>query len=157
MAEPLQKKRLLRMTVAHFRQPNVSEEDFYQWVTEQHATRAAKLHAKNGIEGFSIFFAPKSFRDFTSKLNNMRGNPWRVRDFDAQVEFLFRDMETFYKGAADADFQALQAEEGPFISGEGAEISIGWIETYVKDGEVVNIDEAGNPTFPAFEDMSKAP
>jgi hypothetical protein len=54
MAEPLQKKRLLRMTVAHYRQPNVSEEDFYQWVTEQHAARAAKLHAKNGIEGFSI-------------------------------------------------------------------------------------------------------
>lgn len=54
MAEPIQKKRLLRMTVAHYRQPNVSEEDFYQWVTEQHASRAAKLHAKNGIEGFSI-------------------------------------------------------------------------------------------------------
>lgn len=87
----------------------------------------------------------------------MRGNPWRIRDFDAQVEFLFRDMETFYKGAADADFQALQAEEGPFISGEGAEISIGWIETYVSDGKVVNFDEAGKPTFPAFTEMSKAP
>lgn len=54
MAEPIQKRRLLRMTVAHYRQPNVSEEDFYQWVTEQHASRAAKLHAKNGIEGFAI-------------------------------------------------------------------------------------------------------
>lgn len=54
MAETLQKKRLLRMTVAHYRQPNVSEEEFYQWVTEQHAARAAKLHAKNGIEGFRI-------------------------------------------------------------------------------------------------------
>lgn len=57
MAEPIQKRRLLRMTVAHYRQPNVSEEDFYQWVTEQHAARAAKLHAKNGIEGFSIVSA----------------------------------------------------------------------------------------------------
>lgn len=54
MAEPIQKKRLLRMTVAHCRQPNVSEEVFHRWVTEQHAARAAKLHAKNGIEGFSI-------------------------------------------------------------------------------------------------------
>lgn len=42
------------MTVAHYRQPHVSEEDFHRWVTEQHATRAAKLHAKNGIEGFSM-------------------------------------------------------------------------------------------------------
>lgn len=103
------------------------------------------------------YFAPKSFRDFTSELNSMRGNPWQVRDFDAQVEFLFRDMETFYKGAADADFQALQAEEGPFISAKGAEISIGWIETYVSNGRVVNLDEAGKPVFPPYEAMRKAP
>lgn len=54
MAERIQKRRLLRMTVAHHRQQHVSEEDFHRWVTEQHAARAAKLHAKNGIEGFSI-------------------------------------------------------------------------------------------------------
>lgn len=53
-AGPVQKRRLLRMTVAHYRQPNVSEEDFHRWVTEQHAPRAAKLHAKNGLEGFQI-------------------------------------------------------------------------------------------------------
>ncbi|KAJ0414057.1 hypothetical protein BJY00DRAFT_321339 [Aspergillus carlsbadensis] len=150
MADTIQKKRLLRMTVAHYRQPSVSEERFYQWVTEQHAPRAARLHAKNGIEGFSIFFAPKSFREFTSNLSESRGSPWRVRDFDAQVEFLFRDMETFYRGAADVDFQALQAEEGPFISGEGAEISLGWVETYVKEGKVINLDDAAIPTFPAL-------
>ncbi|KAL4756943.1 EthD domain-containing protein [Aspergillus foveolatus] len=157
MAELLQKKRLLCMKVAHYRQPDVNEEDFYRWVTEQHAARAAKLHAKNGIEEFPIVFTPKSFRDFTSELNTMRGSPWRIRDFDAQVEFFFRDMETFYKGAADADFQALQAEEGPFIGGEGAEISIGWVETYVRDEKVVNLDDSGKPTFPSFKNMSRAP
>lgn len=57
MAEPIQKRRILRMTIAHYRQPDVSEEDFHRWVTEQHAARAAKLHAKNGIEGFSIVSA----------------------------------------------------------------------------------------------------
>lgn len=66
-------------------------------------------------------------------------------------------METFYKGAADADFQALQAEEGPFVSGERAEISLGWVETYVREGQVVNVDEAGKPTFLPFKDMSQAP
>ncbi|KAI4235749.1 MAG: hypothetical protein LQ349_002952 [Xanthoria aureola] len=154
---PIQEKRLLRMTVAHYRQPHVSEEDFHRWVTEQHATRAAKLHAKNGIEGFSMYFAPQSFREMTTKLNTQRGNPWVVRDYDAQVEFLFRDMETFYKGASDLDFQALQAEEGPFISGIHAEISIGWIETYVSDGHVVNIREDGKPDYPAFMELSVPP
>lgn len=50
----IQKRRLLRMTVAHYRQPHVSEEEFHRWVTERHAVPAARLHAKNGIEGFSI-------------------------------------------------------------------------------------------------------
>ncbi len=103
------------------------------------------------------FFAPKSFRDFTSELNAAKGGPWHVRDFDAQVEFYFRDMQTFYKGAADADFQALQAQEEPYVSARGAEISIGWVETYVVDGKVVNLDDAGKPTFPPFAEMSKAP
>ncbi|KAF4170659.1 hypothetical protein CNMCM8694_004502 [Aspergillus lentulus] len=44
---------------AKYRQPNVSEEEFYHWATEQHAARAAKLHAKDGMQGFSIFL----FRD----------------------------------------------------------------------------------------------
>ncbi|KND88297.1 hypothetical protein TOPH_07100 [Tolypocladium ophioglossoides CBS 100239] len=156
-AEPIQKRRLLRMTVAHYRQPHVSEEDFHRWVTEEHAARAAKLHAKNGIEGFSIYFAPKSFRDATAEINAKRGNPWVVRDYDAQVEFLFRDLETFYKGAADPDFQALQAEEAPFISGIHAEISIGWVETYVSDGTVVNIREDGKPNYPAFKELNATP
>jgi len=52
--EPIQKRRLLRMTVSHYRQPNVSEEEFHRWVTENHAVAAAKVHAKNGIEGFSV-------------------------------------------------------------------------------------------------------
>ncbi|KAL8780317.1 MAG: hypothetical protein Q9213_006515 [Squamulea squamosa] len=156
-SEPVQKRRLLRMTVAHYRQPHVSEEDFYCWVTERHAARAAELHAKNGIEGFSMYFAPKSFREMTAKLNTQRGNPWVVRDYDAQVEFLFRDMETFYKGASDPDFQLLQAEEEPFISGIHAEISIGWIETYVHDGNVVNLREDGKPDYPTFEELSVAP
>ncbi|KAL4812556.1 hypothetical protein BDW67DRAFT_188532 [Aspergillus spinulosporus] len=159
MAEPLQKKRLLCMKVAHYRQPNISEEDFYRWVTEQHAARAAKLYAKNGIEEFSISNFPRFSLPsrFATLPPNSRGNPWRIKDFDAEVEFFFGDMKTFYKGAADADFQALQAEEGPFIGGEGAEISIGWVETYVSDGKVVNLVDAGKPTFPAFKDMSRAP
>lgn len=84
----------------------------------------------------------------TAQLNFQRGSPWVVRDYDAQVEFFFRDMETFYKGASDPDFQMLQAEEESYISGIHAEVSIGWVETYVRDGQVVNISEDGKPEYP---------
>ncbi len=59
MTEQVQQRRLLRMTVAHYRQPTVSEQEFHEWVTTEHAARAAKLHAKNGLEGFSIVSKPK--------------------------------------------------------------------------------------------------
>ena len=73
------------------------------------------------------------------------------------MEFLFRDMEAFFRGASDPEFQALQAEEEPFISGIHAEVSLGWVETYVSDGKVVNISEDGKPDFPAFKELSVAP
>lgn len=97
----------------------------------------------------------------TSKLNDIREShgqtSWVIRSHDAQVEFLFRDMETFFRGAADPDFQALQAEEEAYISDAKAEISIGWIETYVRDGKIVNINEAGVSTYPEFDEVSAAP
>ncbi|KAH8731284.1 hypothetical protein GQ44DRAFT_756020 [Phaeosphaeriaceae sp. PMI808] len=160
-SESIQAKRLLRMTVAHYKQPNISEEEFHEWVVQRHAIPAAKLHVKNGIEAFNIIFAPKSFRDMTAKLNALREThgqrPWIIRQHDAQVEFFFRDMETFFKGATDPDFQALQAEEEPFISGIHAEVSIGWVEAYVHDGKVVNISDANESTYPMFKEASTAP
>lgn len=107
------------------------------------------------------YFTLKSFRDMTGKLNALREShgqrPWIIRQHDAQVEFFFRDMETFFRGAADPDFQALQAGEEPFISGIHAEASIGWVETYVCDGKVVNINDANESTHPPFEDVGVAP
>jgi len=80
-----------------------------------------------------------------------------ISDHDVQVEFLFRDFETLTKFTSDPDFQKLQAEEGPYVSKIHVVTSIGWLETYVKDGEVVNIDKEGKPTFPGWKEVSVAP
>ncbi|KAK1991382.1 hypothetical protein LX36DRAFT_590616 [Colletotrichum falcatum] len=156
-AVPIQKRRLLRMTVGHYRNPDVNEDDFHRWVTEEHAVRAARLHARNGIEGFSVVFSPQSFREVADTFVSKSGSPLTVRDHDAQAVYLFRDMDTFYKGAADLEFQVLRAEEEPYISLIGAEISLGWIEDYVTDGKVVNIGQDGKPTYPSFKEASVAP
>ncbi|KAK1966755.1 hypothetical protein LY78DRAFT_669509 [Colletotrichum sublineola] len=156
-AVPIQARRLLRMTVGHYRNPEVTEEDFHRWVTEEHAARAAKIHARNGIEGFSVVFFPQSFREVAADFVSKSGSPLTVRDHDAQVVYLFRDMDTFYKGAADLEFQALRAEEEPYISRFGAEISLGWVEYYVSESKVVNIGHDGKPTYPTFKEASVAP
>ncbi|GFF79304.1 hypothetical protein CNMCM6936_001915 [Aspergillus lentulus] len=140
------------MTAAQYRQPNVSEEEFYHWATEQHAARAAKLHAKDGMEGFSIFFHPRPFRDFTPKLDNARGNPWRVRDFDAPVEFLFRDMEALYKETVQADLQALQAERRLLLAARGQKSASVGLRRQSETVKVDSLDEAGKPTFLPFKE-----
>ncbi|KAI7773685.1 hypothetical protein LA080_010070 [Diaporthe eres] len=155
--DPIQEKRLLRLTIAHYRQQDVDERDFHRWVTEGHAALSAKLHARNGVEGFSVFFNPKSFRDFTAQLNMQRGSPWVVRDYDVHVEYLFRDMSTLYKGLQDPEFQVLVAQEGPWISPIHAEVSLGWVETYISEGQVVNIGADGKPSYPGFEELSVPP
>ncbi|KAI0002320.1 hypothetical protein F4779DRAFT_133977 [Xylariaceae sp. FL0662B] len=155
--EPIQKRRLLRMTLAHYRSENCSEEEFHSFATGEHAAQAAKIHAKNGVEGYAMYWSPKTFRDAASKLNEKLGNRWFVRDYDMNVEFLFRDFETLDTLAADPDFRRLQVEEGPYVSRIHVEVSIGWIETYVSDGKVVNVGDDGKPTYPHFNELSASP
>lgn len=80
-----------------------------------------------------------------------------IRDYDLQVEFYFRDMATLSALAADPDFQAMQALEGPIVSRTHVEQSIGWVEMYVQDGRLVNVSESGKPTLPKFSEVSVVP
>ncbi|KAA8647924.1 hypothetical protein EYZ11_011788 [Aspergillus tanneri] len=93
----------------------------------------------------------------TTEPNAKRGNLWVVRDYDAQVEFLFRDVMAFYKGASDPDFQELQSEGEPFISEIHVEVSTGWIETYVNERKMVNLGDDGKPHYPVFKELSIPP
>jgi hypothetical protein len=71
------------------------------------------------------------------------------------VQFYLRDLDTLTELMADPEFQALQAEEEPWVSGIHAVLSIGWVEVYVQDGKVVHVGADGRPTYPGFEIMSE--
>jgi hypothetical protein len=61
--EDIKKHRLLRMTLAHYKNEDCSEEEMHRFITEDHAVHAAKLHAKHGIEHYQIVrssFSPHS-------------------------------------------------------------------------------------------------
>ncbi|KAI1844904.1 hypothetical protein JX266_008920 [Neoarthrinium moseri] len=153
----VQKKRLLRLTIAHYRNENCSEKDMYEWGTKEHAVHAAAVHARHGIEGYAVHWSPSSFRTAAKTLNASLGDRWVVRDQDMWVEFWFRDMEQLSATAQDPDFQKLQAAEGPYASKIHVEASLGWVEQYVADGKVVNVTADGKPDFLSFEEMSTPP
>lgn len=92
-------------------------------------------------------------RQVAHKLNSDWGGRFTISDHHVQVEYYMRDMETVYKVSQDPDFQALHAEEGPFVSRLHVVASVGWVEVYVEDGKVVNVRD-GKPTYPGFEVMA---
>lgn len=47
-------ERLLRLSIAHYKKPNISDEAFHRWATEEHCVRAAAIHAKHGVRTFDM-------------------------------------------------------------------------------------------------------
>lgn len=84
-------------------------------------------------------------------IQNKRG--WTIDDHDFAVEFYFRTFEEVTKVTLDPDFQAMQQEEEPWVSKHHIVTSLGWVETFVQDGKVVNIQD-GKSTFPQFAAMT---
>lgn len=83
---------------------------------------------------------------------------WVTDDHDVTVEFYFRSFEEVDKVTNDPDFQRLQAEEAPYISKTPSAVSLGWVETFVEEGKVVNV-ENGRSTYGSWEesvDLSNA-
>jgi hypothetical protein len=66
------------------------------------------------------------------------------------VEFYLHSLDELTAVLADPEFKALQQEEEPYVSGENIVATLGWVETYVQDGRVVNLDPDGVPTYPGF-------
>lgn len=53
-ASDIQEKRLLRLTVAHYRKEDCAEEDLYRWATEVYTPQAVKIFTKYGLEGYVL-------------------------------------------------------------------------------------------------------
>lgn len=64
---------------------------------------------------------------------------------------------------SDPEFQAFQAAEAPYINLVNAVVSLGWVETYVAGGRVVNFREqedgamaSAYPSWAELGDLSTA-
>ena len=57
------------------------------------------------------------------------------------------------KLSADPEWQALQAEEEPYINRQNNVVSLGWVEKFVEGSKVVNFGEDGKSTYPSYEEL----
>ena len=87
-------------------------------------------------------------------MNRRRNRGWVVDDHDMTVEFYFRSFEEMNKVTNDPEFQKLQQEEEPYVNRTHTVASLGWVESYVQNEEVVNVNEDGKSTYGTFEESS---
>jgi len=69
------------------------------------------------------------------------------------VEFYFKTFADLAKITNDPEFQKLQQEEEPFVNRTHTVVSLGWVEQYVMNGQVVNIRD-GKSTYPDFKALT---
>ncbi|KAL1616302.1 hypothetical protein SLS56_011466 [Neofusicoccum ribis] len=137
-------ERILRLSGSYCRKDGVSEEDFHRFMSTDHAVKCAKIHEKYGILKYQL--AP---------LANSLKLPWPTDEHDVIIEYYFKDVSSLLNISADEDFKALHVECEPFIRMDTTIITLTWIEVYLEDGKIVNIDSEGKSLQPSFAEQSR--
>lgn len=80
--------------------------------------------------------------------------PYPVTENDLLIEYYFKDLGGLLAISADEDFRLLHVEAEPYVRTELSQVTLTWIEVYLEDGKLVNIDSEGNSTQPSFAELS---
>ncbi|KAI6089180.1 hypothetical protein F4821DRAFT_67200 [Hypoxylon rubiginosum] len=147
MAKP---ERVLRLSGVYHRKEGVSEKDFHDFLSHRHGVECAKIHAKYDILKYQMAFSSSSAQALAKSMEL----PYKVNNHDLEIEYYFKDVAALLAISADEDFKALHVECEPYIDHETTTVTLTWIEVYLEDGKLVNVDVAGKSLQPSFEELS---
>ncbi|RHZ60656.1 hypothetical protein CDV55_104181 [Aspergillus turcosus] len=143
-------QKVLRLAGSYYKLDHVSEEEFHRFISQDHAVKAAKIHERHGILHYQLAFGSSQTRELAKGLQL----PWKIDDHDVTIEFYFTDVSALLAVSADQDFKDLHVDTEKFIRLDATTISVTWIEVYLKDGKIVNIDSEGKSLQPSFAERS---
>ncbi|RAO73299.1 uncharacterized protein BHQ10_009311 [Talaromyces amestolkiae] len=172
-------QRILRLSIYHYFNPDKPESEVYEFATNDHAVKAVKIHQQHGLLGYSLVsydtlsafvrygalsngnsslniqvYAPKRAQKLLFDWKEKFNRNWVLEDYDAAVEFYFKDFDSMNAIAQDPGFHRLQQEELPFIDqNRPPKATFGWVEAYIVDGKIVNIKD-DRSTFPPFKQLA---
>ncbi|KAL9621008.1 MAG: hypothetical protein Q9160_004526 [Pyrenula sp. 1 TL-2023] len=132
--------RVLRLTGSYYRNASVSEEDFHDFMSHRHGVECAKVHAKYGILKYQMAFNTKSTRALAASMQL----PYPIDEHDLMIEFYFRNVDSLLAISADEDFKNLHTECEPYLQQDRTTVTTTWIEVYLENGMLVNIDESSS-------------
>ncbi|KAK8004847.1 hypothetical protein PG990_010884 [Apiospora arundinis] len=80
--------------------------------------------------------------------------PYQLSTHDMEIEYYFKDVASLLAVSADEDFKALHVECEPYVDLTTTKVTLTWIEVYLEDGKLVNVDAAGKSMQPSFAELS---
>ncbi|KAI0100760.1 hypothetical protein GGR51DRAFT_531603 [Nemania sp. FL0031] len=144
-----QLERVLRLTGSYHRKKDVSEEEFHRF-SRDHAVKCAKIHEKYGILKYQIACNSSTTQALAQSLKI----PYQVNTHDLEIEYYFKDIASALKVSNDEEFRELHLESEPFVDHDTAKITLTWIETYVENGKMVNINSTGESDYAPFAELA---
>ncbi|KAI1073634.1 hypothetical protein F5B20DRAFT_497604 [Whalleya microplaca] len=144
-------ERVLRLAGSYYRKEGVSEKDFHEFLSRRHGVECGKLHEKYGLFKYQLAFSTSSTQELARSLKL----PNAIDEHDLRIEYYFKDVSTLLAISADEDFKALHVECYPYIRVDNSTVHLSWIEVYLEDGKLANIDSEGTSLQPSFEELSQ--
>lgn len=102
----------------------------------------------------SLVTMAKPEREATYSLAESMKLPYPVNSHDMEIEYYFKDVESLIKVSAEPDFKALHAECEPYVDLATTTITLTWVEVYLEDGKLVNVDADGKSMQPSFKGLN---
>ncbi|KAK8094856.1 hypothetical protein PG997_001541 [Apiospora hydei] len=147
MAKP---ERVLRLAGSYRRRQGISEEEFHDYLSHRHGVECAKIHEKYGILKYQMAFNTTSTRALADSMKL----PYPVSTHDLEIEYYFRDVASLLAVSADAGFRALHVECEPYVDLAATTVTLTWIEVYLEDGRLVNVDQEGRSAQLSFGELA---
>lgn len=148
-------EKVIKVQILHFRNPAMTEEEYYEHWSNHHAKMAASWLARNGVLKYAVvslklllqspeaefiirnkYHTTQSYRDQISPMAEKAG--WKIHDHDGSAEMWVRSLDDLVAATQDPDYIAnIHPDEAVFLDKSRTEVIIGWEEVRVRDGKVV--------------------
>ncbi|KAI0193881.1 hypothetical protein F4808DRAFT_354542 [Astrocystis sublimbata] len=143
-------ERVLRIAGTYYRKPGLSEKEFHDFLSYRHGVECAKIHERYGILKYDMAFNTES----TRALGKSMKLPYKLNDHDLQIEYYVKDVSSLLAISGDEGFRALHVECEPYVDIATTTVTVSWVEVYLENGKLVNIDGEGKSLQPSFEELA---
>ncbi|KAI1496489.1 hypothetical protein F5X99DRAFT_424651 [Biscogniauxia marginata] len=137
-----ERQMFLKWSIHHYKLPSVDDKEFSRWYQEEQIPRMIKIIQRHGVEHYDLYITPSSMRElFRQEIGEAKPglSGWTLSQSDATSSYWVSDPEKLKAMLADPDWaNVVVASEKGWIYIGRAEVQIGWENSYIEDGQVVN-------------------